>query len=311
LFRPLPPSAALAGEPDRQQNHAAGDKPDFDGERVFSGNGPMKLQQPMRDDVVDDAKRAERDQGPVEHGVVAWLHRSTCWIRRPRGCTKPFMSVRAFGCLILLGIAAVDPSHAAGDVERGARLARSCMACHSFAPGRHLTGPSLAGVWGRKAGTAAGFGRYSEALKGADVVWNEQKLDAWIKNPAALVPGNTMVFDGIADAGARGDLLAYLRAVSEGRVAAPDHGLPSLKGAADSRRVTAIRYCGDAYRVTTADRKTQTWWEFNLRFKTDGSASGPAAGQPVIVGTGMQGDRAAVVFSRPEEMSTFIRRECP
>ena len=48
-----------------------------------------------------------------------------------------------------------------------------------------------------------------------------------------------------------------------------------------------------------------------LRFKTDGSANGPSAGKPVMVGTGMQGDRAAVVFSRPEEISTFIRRECP
>ena len=44
-----------------------------------------------------------------------------------------------------------------------ARAARACMACHSFAPARHMTGPSLAGVWGRKAGTVDGFGRYSSA----------------------------------------------------------------------------------------------------------------------------------------------------
>ena len=75
--------------------------------------------------------------------------------------------------------------------------------------------------------------------------------------------------------------------------------------------MSAIRYCGDAYRVVTGDRRTRTFWEFNLRFKTDSSASGPPAGKPVIVGTGMQGDRAAVVFSRPEEISAFIRKECP
>jgi len=34
-------------------------------------------------------------------------------------------------------------------------------------------------------------------------------------------------------------------------------------------------------------------------------------GKPIIVGSGMQGDRAAVIFSRPEEMSAFIHRECP
>ncbi|UUZ63197.1 hypothetical protein LP417_26605 [Polaromonas sp. P1-6] len=75
--------------------------------------------------------------------------------------------------------------------------------------------------------------------------------------------------------------------------------------------MTAIRYCGDAYRVLTGDGKSRTWWEFNLRFKTDGSPDGPPTGKPVIVGGGMQGDRAAVVFSRPEEISTFIRKECP
>jgi cytochrome c len=185
------------------------------------------------------------------------------------------------------------------------------MACHSFSPGNHMTGPSLAGVWGREAGAAPGFGRYSEALRGSKLVWNAENLDAWLKNPAGLVPGNTMAFDGIADARTRSDLLAYLQAVSEGRVTVPARGLPSLRLVDDSKRVTAIRYCGDAYRVTTADRKTHTLWEFNLRFKTDGSASGPTTGQPVIVGSGMQGDRASVVFSRPEEMASFIRRECP
>jgi cytochrome c len=74
--------------------------------------------------------------------------------------------------------------------------------------------------------------------------------------------------------------------------------------------VTAIRYCGDTYTVATADGQEEPFWEFNLRFKTDGSADGPAAGKPVIVQTGMQGDRAAVIFSRPDEISGFIRREC-
>ncbi len=202
------------------------------------------------------------------------------------------------------------PAHAAGDLMRGAQAARTCIACHSFAPGRHMTGPSLAGVWGRKAGAAEGFDRYSEALKRSGLVWDEGKLDAWLKNPAALVPGNAMNFPGIADARTRTDLLAYLEAVSNGRVSVSDRGPPNLKQADAASRVTSMRYCGDAYRVTTADDKTRTFWEFNLRFKTDGSADGPAAGKPVIVPNGMQGDRAAVIFSRPEEISTLIRRQC-
>ncbi|MFJ4290670.1 c-type cytochrome [Cupriavidus sp. NPDC089707] len=216
------------------------------------------------------------------------------------------------------GIAAVlaalvfsTQARADGDLVRGAQAARACMTCHSFAPGRHMTGPSLASVWGRKAGTADGFVRYSDALKRSRLVWDKRNLDAWLKNPAALVPGNAMGFPGIADARIRADLVAYLEAVSAGRVTVPDRGLPNLKAVDAASRVTAIHYCGDAYRLTTADQKTHTFWEFNLRFKTDGSGSGPLAGKPVLIGTGMQGDRAAVVFARPEEISTLIHRECP
>lgn len=174
-----------------------------------------------------------------------------------------------------------------------------------------MTGPSLAGVWDRKAATAEGFGRYSEALKHSGLVWDEHHLDAWLKDPAAVVPGNAMGFAGIADAHVRADLLAYLKAASRGRVSAPDQTLPDLKQADPTARVTAIRYCGDTYRVTTADERSHLFWEFNLRFKTDGSADGPVAGQPVIVGNGMRGDRASVVFSRPEEISSLVRRQCP
>lgn len=202
------------------------------------------------------------------------------------------------------------PAHGEGDLVRGAQAARACMECHSFAPGRHMTGPSLASVWGRKAGTAAGFARYSDALKRSGLVWDERHLDEWLTNPAAAVPGNVMDFPGIADARTRADLLAYLKLVSSGRVSAPDRGLPNLKKADAASQVTAIRYCGDTYRLTTADGKTHAFWEFNLRFKTDGSAEGPPAGKPVLLGTGMRGDRAAVVFSRPEEISGFIRRQC-
>lgn len=200
---------------------------------------------------------------------------------------------------------------AAGDVRRGARAAQSCMACHSFTPGQHMTGPSLAGVWGRKAGTAEGFGRYTDALRLSGVVWNQRELDAWLADPAALVPGNAMRVPGIADSRTRADLIAYLQAVSRGTVAAPRRDLPDLKKGDSDARVTAIRACKDSYRVTTADGQTEVFWEFNLRFKTDGSSSGPAAGRPVLLASGMQGDRGSVVFSRFEEIGDFVRRQCP
>lgn len=199
-----------------------------------------------------------------------------------------------------------------GDSSRGARAFGACAGCHALEPGRHLTGPSLAGVWGRKAGAAPGFARFSSALRSSGIVWNESSLDAWLANPEKAVPGNYMQFRGIADAKVRADLVAYLRAVAEGK-SPPARGapaLPDLKAAPASAIVTALRHCGDSYFVTNADGETTPYWEFNLRFKTDSGPGGPAPGRPVMVGQGMQGDRAQIVFARPEEISAFIRKDC-
>jgi cytochrome c len=215
----------------------------------------------------------------------------------------------AAGFALAMGTALTG--YAQGDASRGAQVARACMACHSFQPGRHMTGPSLAGVLGRKAGAAEGFSRYSDALQRSGIVWDEKHLATWLTNPQAMVPGTTMAFPGLRGATVRADMIAYLEAISSGKMKAAERGLPDLKKANAAARVTAITHCGDAYRVTTADGKTQAFWEFNLRFKTDGSTQGPAPGKPVIVGSGMQGDRAAVVFSRIEELSPFVRALCP
>jgi cytochrome c len=87
-------------------------------------------------------------------------------------------------------------------------------------------------------------------------------------------------------------------------------GKIDLKKAPLAGQVESIRYCGDAYTVRTADGKESKVWEFNLRFKTDSSNLGPPAGRPVVIGAGMQGDRASVVFAAPEEISRFIKRSC-
>lgn len=84
-----------------------------------------------------------------------------------------------------------------------------------------MIGPGLAGVWGREAATAEAFGRYSDALKRAGLVWNEPHPDVWLKNPAEVVPGTSMGFAGAADAPARVGLHACLKAASSGRVSAP------------------------------------------------------------------------------------------
>lgn len=208
---------------------------------------------------------------------------------------------------------------AAGDPVQGAKAFGGCQGCHSAEPGQNMTGPSLAGVWGRKAGSLESFHRYSEALKRSGVVWNERSLDEWLKSPATFVPDTEMKFPGIPDPRVRSDLIAYLKAVSEGKGQAavaqaglPVGGkLPDLKQAVADSRVTAIRYCDDTYTLSTGAGKTLKFWEFNLRFKTDSTAHGPAKGQPVLVGQGMQIDRAQLVFSDPAEISTFVKHQCP
>jgi len=197
-----------------------------------------------------------------------------------------------------------------GDSSRGAQLFRICAACHSLAPGRNLTGPSLAGVFGRKAGTLESFLRYSPALKRSHIIWDEGTLDAWLRDPQSLVPGNYMSFRGLADAKSRADLIVYLRAAPSRAADSGARGLPDLKTAPPEARVTALRHCGDSYFVSTADGATTPFWDFNLRFKTDASAQGPAPGHPVLLGAGMRGDRAHVVFARPDEISVFIAENC-
>lgn len=213
---------------------------------------------------------------------------------------------------LAVALFAAGAASAAGDAERGVRVFSACAACHSLESDRHLTGPSLASVLGRKAGAVATYRRYSDALKQSGLVWEERALDAWLRDPQKLVPGNSMQFPGLPDERARGDLIAFLKAASEGRAARVPKtaALPDLKAASPVAAVASIRHCGDSYFVTNAKDQTRAFWEFNLRFKTDSSPSGPAPGKPVLVGQGMQGDRAQVVFSSPAEISKFIREGC-
>ena len=213
------------------------------------------------------------------------------------------------GCssVLLMTLAA----HAAGDPKRGAQVYRQCMACHSVAAGEQMTGPSLAHIWNRKAGSVEGFLRYSDPMKRADVVWNGATLDKWLANPEKFLPGTTMTFPGLKEGQARQDVVAYLKAVSEGKAREARGNKLDLRKAPPEGQVTAIRHCGDTYTVDTADGKSQKIWEFNLRFKTDTGKLGPAPGKPVVVGAGMQGDRASLVFASPREISESIKQSCP
>lgn len=108
--------------------------------------------------------------------------------------------------LALLGGAA----RAEGDAARGEAKFQECAACHKLEAGVNNIGPSLHGIIGRKAGEIADF-RYSPAIKRSGITWTPESLDAFIKEPQALVPANRMPYAGLADPAARADLIAYLQ----------------------------------------------------------------------------------------------------
>jgi len=188
-----------------------------------------------------------------------------------------------------------------------------------------MTGPSLANLWGRKAGGPPSFERYSEALKASRIIWDDRSLDGWLTDPDRMVPDNEMPFNGIKDTRVRADLLAFLKdATKPGapQQTAQQGGMkgmggmmgggpdPNLKKIEPGIQVKSISYCDDTYRVTTADGKTRAFWERNLRFRTDSSKDGPEKGSPAIMPAGMMGDRASVIFAAPEEINKMIEARC-
>jgi cytochrome c len=210
------------------------------------------------------------------------------------------------------------------DAALGARAFRACAACHSVEANRNMTGPSLADIWNRKAGSVSSFPRYSEAMKSSDVIWNEKTLDGYLENPAQFMPGNHMTFPGVPDEKTRKGIIAFLKQAGEkpaetdrrtgqaqmGGMPGMQRPVPNLKAAEASSRIKAITYCRDTFKVTTTDGKIRDFWERNLRFKTDSSEEGPNKDAPAIVNAGMMGDRASIIFSSPEEISRFIVRGC-
>ena len=90
----------------------------------------------------------------------------------------------------------------------------ACRTCHTTKEGDNRLGPHLYKIIGRKAGSLPDYG-YSSALKGADFVWDEEKLERFIANPDELVPGNSMKpYGGLASADDRARIVTFLRSVA-------------------------------------------------------------------------------------------------
>jgi len=112
--------------------------------------------------------------------------------------------------ILLVSLLAADPARAqtVGDPTEGEAIYKRCQGCHSIDQNR--TGPMHRGLFGRPAGSVAGF-NYSDAMKASGIVWDEATLDAFLAAPRDYVPGTRMTYAGIKDAQERADLIAYLR----------------------------------------------------------------------------------------------------
>lgn len=116
---------------------------------------------------------------------------------------------------LIVGIA-TQASAQSGDAARGQRVFnQQCRACHTLEKdGAQTAGPNLHGVFGRKAGTAAGY-EFSDAMKKSGITWDETTMTDYSRDPKAKVPGTKMVFNGVKNAGQLADLVAYLKQATQ------------------------------------------------------------------------------------------------
>jgi cytochrome c len=125
-------------------------------------------------------------------------------------------------CLVVGGIAgfvsngalAAEPPSPA-QIAHGKVLSLFCGACHTYREGEpDKVGPNLHGVIGSRAGTRGDFA-YSDALRNSGIVWTDEKLDAWLKQPAALVKDTKMIFAGLPKDQDRADIIVFLKQATQ------------------------------------------------------------------------------------------------
>jgi cytochrome c len=132
--------------------------------------------------------------------------RSSSWARVLGRCARCVFLLDFVRAVFLLALSA--GAVPGGDAEHGKTLFETCVACHSERP--DALGPSLKGVVGRKAAALEDF-RYSNPMKRANVVWDDDNLREFIKDPQSKVKGNRMPYGGLTDASDIEDIIAYLK----------------------------------------------------------------------------------------------------
>ena len=109
--------------------------------------------------------------------------------------------------------ALASPALAEGDAAKGEKVFNKCKACHAVGEtAKNKVGPVLNGIVGAQAGQNPDF-KYSEALlaKASEgLIWDEQSLEAFLRDPKELIPGSKMSFAGLRKDDEIANLIAYL-----------------------------------------------------------------------------------------------------
>src|SRR2546425_11691344 len=117
-----------------------------------------------------------------------------------------------------------SPAYAEGDAAAGKTVfANQCASCHTIEAGKNGFGPSLAAVFGRKAGTLPDY-KYSPALAQSGLTWDEKTLDVFLTSSSKAVPGTAMPV-ALPDPTARANVIAYLETL--GRASAMEASAPA------------------------------------------------------------------------------------
>lgn len=127
------------------------------------------------------------------------------------------MRIHILAAAAFATLAASSPGLAqtAGDPAAGERVfGAQCRACHQVGEtARNLVGPQLNGLFGRRAGSVAGY-NYSPAYKTpqvAEKVWSEENFTTYIQDPRTVTPGTRMVFAGLRNPDQIANLIAFLK----------------------------------------------------------------------------------------------------
>lgn len=101
------------------------------------------------------------------------------------------------------------------NVDAGKKKFRQCAACHSIVSGgMDKGGPNLYGAYDKVWGTNSKRFGYTGGLINGGQKWDAENLDAWMRNPAQLIPKTSMQFSGVPNALDRADIIAYMRSQS-------------------------------------------------------------------------------------------------